>query len=82
MFDHQHMVARLERRNPCPTVSITLTPSCPRMRPGVQVGPSPFMMCKSVPQIVVWLMFTIASVGAAMTVFHDRRAIACLDRDR
>ena len=52
-----------------PTVSTTPTPSWPRMRPGWQVGTSPLRMCRSVPQIVVLVILTIASVGAAMSGF-------------
>ncbi len=48
-----------------PTDSITPTPSCPRMVPGLQVGTSPLRMCRSVPQIVVRVMRTIASPGMA-----------------
>ena len=35
-----------------PIASITPTPSCPRMRPEVTLGTSPFRICRSVPQIV------------------------------
>src|SRR5579871_5353815 len=50
-----------------PTASTMPTPSWPRMRPDVQVGTSPFRMCRSVPQIVVRVTFTMASVGAVIT---------------
>ena len=49
-----------------PTLSITPTPSWPRMRPGSQLGRSPLRMCRSVPQMVVFVILTIASVGAVM----------------
>jgi hypothetical protein len=46
-----------------PASSMTPSPSCPRMRPSVTVATSPFMMCRSVPQMVVLSIRTIASVG-------------------
>lgn len=49
---------------PAPTASITPTPSWPRMVPSLQVATSPLRMCRSVPQIVVLMIFTSASVGA------------------
>jgi hypothetical protein len=36
------------------------------MRPGAQVGTSPRRMCRSVPQMVVFVILTIASVGFSM----------------
>ncbi len=50
-----------------PTASITPTPSWPRMVPGLQVATSPLRMCRSVPQIVVRVMRTMASPGDATT---------------
>src|SRR5512133_2458591 len=47
-----------------PVSSTTPTPSCPRMRPSVTVATSPFRMWRSVPQIVVLVTFTMASVGS------------------
>jgi hypothetical protein len=52
-----------------PAVSTTPMPSWPRIRPGWQVGTSPFKICRSVPQIVVFVIFTIASVGAWIAGF-------------
>ena len=52
-----------------PTSSMTPTPSWPRMRPGSQVATSPLRMCRSVPQIVVLVILTIASVGAVTPGF-------------
>ena len=52
-----------------PTFSTMPTPSWPRMRPGSQVGTSPLRMCRSVPQIVVLVILTIASVGAVTRGF-------------
>src|ERR1700683_2180606 len=52
-----------------PTLSTIPTPSWPRMRPGWQVGTSPLRMCRSVPQIVVFTILTIASVGAVISGF-------------
>ena len=52
-----------------PTLSTMPTPSWPRMRPGWQVGTSPLRMCRSVPQIVVLHILTIASVGAVISGF-------------
>ena len=46
-----------------PSSTIVPTPSCPRMRPSVTAGTSPFRMCRSVPQIVVVSTRTTASVG-------------------
>jgi hypothetical protein len=48
-----------------PTSSITPMPSCPRILPGTQVGTSPFRMCRSVPQIVVFTILTTASLGCS-----------------
>lgn len=59
-----------------PTSSTTPTPSCPTIRPGAQVGTSPFRICKSVPQIVVLVTPTIASVGAM--IFGDGRCSTAL----
>ena len=47
-----------------PTPVTTPTPSCPRIRPSVTAGTSPLRMCRSVPQIVVVSIVTIASVGS------------------
>ena len=47
-----------------PICSTMPTPSWPKIRPNSQVGTSPLRMCRSVPQIVVLVIFTIASVGA------------------
>jgi hypothetical protein len=45
-------------------VSTTVpTPSWPRIRPSVTAGTSPLRMCRSVPQMVVVSIRTIASVG-------------------
>src|SRR5271163_4811254 len=52
-----------------PTLSTMPTPSWPRMRPGWHVGTSPLRMCRSVPQIVVFTILTIASVGAVISGF-------------
>jgi hypothetical protein len=52
-----------------PTASTMPTPSWPRMRPGWQVSTSPLRMCRSVPQIVVRVIFTMASVGAPSVGF-------------
>ncbi|KAL7356085.1 hypothetical protein ACKS0A_06033 [Histoplasma ohiense] len=46
-----------------PTSWITPTPSWPSTRPGVADCTWPLMMCRSVPQIVVYLSLTIASVA-------------------
>ena len=54
---------------PAPTSSTTPTPSCPRIRPGSQLGTSPFRIWRSVPQIVVLEILTIASVGAPIAGF-------------
>ena len=51
---------------PAPTASTTPTPSWPRIVPGLQVATSPLRMCRSVPQIVVLVIRTIASVGTWM----------------
>ncbi len=48
-----------------PTCSTTPTPSCPSTRPGSQLGTSPLRICRSVPQMVVCVTRTIASVAAA-----------------
>ena len=47
-----------------PTSSTTPTPSCPRMRPSVTVGTSPFRMWRSVPQMVDVVIRTTASVAS------------------
>src|SRR5438874_3871969 len=47
-----------------PTSATTPTPSCPRMRPALTEATSPLRMWRSVPQIVVLVMRTMASVGA------------------
>src|SRR5580658_3258332 len=52
-----------------PTWSTMPTPSWPRMQPGLHVGTSPLRMCRSVPQIVVLVTLTIASVGAEICGF-------------
>ena len=45
--------------------SVTVpTASWPRMRPSVTAGTSPLRMCRSVPQMVVVSIRTIASVGS------------------
>src|SRR5215471_16603269 len=49
---------------PEPAAVTTPTPSWPRIRPGLQLGTSPLRICRSVPQIVVFEILTIASVGA------------------
>ena len=46
-----------------PTSTTVPTPSCPRIRPSVTAGTSPLRMCRSVPQIVVVSIRTIASPG-------------------
>jgi len=51
---------------PAPTASMTPTPSWPSTVPGTQVGTSPLRMCRSVPQMVVFVILTTASVGAWM----------------
>ena len=45
------------------TDSLDDAASCPRIRPGAQVGTSPFKMCRSVPQMVVVETLMMASVG-------------------
>src|SRR5665647_649328 len=55
-----------------PTFSMMPTPSWPRIEPGLQVGTSPLRMCRSVPQMVVLVILTIASVGAVMSGFSNR----------
>ena len=52
----------LNCETPFPTSSITPMPSCPRILPGIHVGTSPFRMCRSVPQIVVFTILTTASL--------------------
>src|SRR6476469_6012922 len=52
---------------PEPTWVTTPTPSWPRIRPSVTAGTSPLRMCRSVPQIVVVSIRTIASVGCCRT---------------
>jgi hypothetical protein len=48
-------------------VSTTVpTASCPKVRPSVTVGTSPLRMCRSVPQMVVVSILTIASVGLSI----------------
>src|SRR3546814_8175895 len=47
-----------------PYTTLFRSPSWPRIRPGSQVVTSPLRMCRSVPQIVVFVTRTIASVGA------------------
>src|SRR3546814_5178848 len=49
-----------------PTSVTTPTPSWPRMRPSVTAGTSPLRMCRSVPQIVVASILTMASAGSLM----------------
>ena len=61
------MIARLEGRDGAPTLSTTPTPSWPRMRPGSQLGTSPLRICRSVPQIVVLVILTMASSVPVMT---------------
>src|SRR6185312_5222669 len=46
-----------------PTSSMTPTPSWPIIRPSVTSGTSPFIICRSVPHMVVLRIFTTASVG-------------------
>ena len=72
---------------PGPISSTMPTPSWPRMRPGAQVGTSPLRMCRSVPQIVVLVILTMASVGRRCAAsaglpapsyrVPDRRALSC-----
>src|SRR5665213_787435 len=57
----------LKLRTPEPTSSITPTPSCPSVVPGLQEGVLPCRIPRSVPQIVVLIIFTRASVGFSMT---------------
>lgn len=54
----------LTRVHSGPTRVTVPTPSWPRMRPGVTAGTSPLRMCRSVPQMVVVSILTIASVGS------------------
>jgi len=62
------MISRLE----CVTAG-RRSQRCQRLRDenatGLQVGTSPLRMCRSVPQIVVLVILTIASVGAVMSGF-------------
>src|SRR5690554_1840802 len=53
----------LKLLTPSPTSSTMPTPSWPRIRPGVTVGTSPLRICRSVPQIVVLVILTMASVA-------------------
>ena len=46
-----------------PASTMTPVPSWPRMRPGWQVATSPLRICRSVPQMVVRVILTMASVG-------------------
>lgn len=62
----QEMSTRAPRAKPdtaAPTSSTTPTPSWPRTRPSTTAGTSPARMWRSVPQMVVATIFTIASVG-------------------
>ena len=52
-----------------PISSTIPTPSCPRMRPSVTLGTSPLRMCRSVPQMVVVVIRTTASVAAVIRGF-------------
>ncbi len=52
-----------------PTESTMPTPSWPRMVPGLHVATSPLRMWRSVPQIVVRVMRTMASPGPASCGF-------------
>ena len=52
---------------PDPALCTIPTPSWPRIRPGSQVGTSPLRIWRSVPQIVVWVIFTIASVASLIS---------------
>jgi hypothetical protein len=62
---NQHAVASLEGGHGRPAESMAPTPSWPRIRPGdAQVATSPLRICRSVPQIVVFVILTIASPGA------------------
>ena len=58
------MVARRKRVTPAPTSSTIPVPSWPRIRPTATVARSPLRMCRSVPQIVVLLIRTTASVAS------------------
>ena len=53
----------LKLTTPAPTASMMPTPSWPNTVPGWQVARSPLRMCRSVPQIVVLVIRTTASVG-------------------
>ena len=59
----------LKTVQPGPMLSTMPTPSWPRIRPGAQLGTSPFRMWRSVPQIVVLTIFTMASSGACSCGF-------------
>src|SRR6202044_2887371 len=52
-----------------PASSIMPTPSWPMILPSATSGRSPFIICRSVPQIVVLSILTIASVGLLITGF-------------
>ena len=52
-----------------PISSTIPTPSCPRMRPSVTVGTSPLRMWRSVPQMVVVVIRTTASVASSIRGF-------------
>ena len=54
---------------PVPTSSTTPIPSCPRIRPSATEAKSPFRMCRSVPQIVVLVIRTTASVTSRSAGF-------------
>ena len=63
-----------------PTSSTSPTPSWPRIRPSVTVGTCPFMMWRSLPQIVVRAILTTASEGSLTFALgfcsHDRTPAA------
>ena len=63
-FPHAEMHERMTRS---PTASVVTADPISVIRPGVTAGTSPFRMCRSVPQMVVAMIFTITSVGCWMT---------------
>ena len=63
------MVPRLERRDGRPDLVDDADAFMTEDAAGLQVGTSPLRMCRSVPQIVVLLILTIASVGAVTPGF-------------
>ena len=56
----------LNRVTALPTLVTTPTPSWPSTRPDAQLGKRPARMCRSVPQIVVFVTRTMASVDSTI----------------